>query len=63
MSIFVREDMGETEAARILIGGLLDSGHITDPHEFRFLSERLDLLRESSQAARNESENLELKHE
>jgi hypothetical protein len=63
MSIFVLEDMGETEAARILIGGLLDSGQITDPHEFRFLSERLDLLRESSQAARNESGNLELKHE
>lgn len=63
MSIFVLEDMGETEAARILIGGLLDSGQITDLHEFRFLSERLDLLRESSQAARDESGNLELKHE
>lgn len=63
MSIFVLEDMGETEAARILIGGLLDSGKISDPHEFRFLSERLDLLRESSQAARDESANLEHEHE
>lgn len=54
MSIFVLEDMGETETARILIGGLLDSGQITDPHEFRFLSERLDLLREPRQAARDE---------
>jgi hypothetical protein len=53
MSIFVLEDMGETEAARVLIGGLLDSGQITDAHEFRFLSERLDLLRDSSQAARD----------
>lgn len=47
MSIFVLEDMGETEAARILIGGLLESGRITDPQEFRFLSERLNLLAES----------------
>ncbi len=51
MSIFVLEDMGETEAARVLIGGLLDSGQITDPHEFSFLSERLNLLAESSQNA------------
>ena len=63
MSIFVLEDMGETDAARILIGGLLDSGQITDPHEFRFLSERLNLLREPSQAARDESVILEHEHE
>lgn len=44
MSVFVLEDMGETEAARVLIGGLLESGQISDPHEFRFLSERLHLL-------------------
>lgn len=63
MSIFVLEDMGETEAARILIGGLLESGQITDPHEFRFLSERLNLLREPSQAARDESVIVEHEHE
>lgn len=55
MSIFVLEDMGETEAASILIGGLLDSGQITDPHEFSFLSDRLNLLAESGQNA-NKSE-------
>ncbi len=49
MSIFVLEDMGETEAASILIGGLLDSGQITDPHEFSFLSDRLNLLTEPDQ--------------
>jgi hypothetical protein len=59
MSIFVLEDMGETEAARILIGGLLDSGQITDPHEFRFLSERLDLLKDPHQPARNLAATLE----
>ena len=51
MSIFVLEDMGETEAVRVLIGGLLDSGQITDPHEFSFLSDRLNLLAESGQIA------------
>ena len=44
MEIFVLEDMGELEAARILIGGLLDNGRITDPHEFRFLNGRLKQL-------------------
>jgi len=46
MSIFLLQDMGEKEAARALIGGLLQSGQITDPHEFRFLTERLGLLAE-----------------
>jgi hypothetical protein len=63
MSIFVLEDMGETEAARILIGGLLDSGQITDPHEFRFLSERLDLLMDPRQPARDLAAKLEPQHE
>ena len=41
MHIFVLEDMGELESARVLIGGLLESGEITDPHEQWFLSHRL----------------------
>lgn len=41
MHIFLREDIGEVESARALLGGLLDSGAITDPREFEFLSERL----------------------
>ncbi len=44
--IFVLEDMGERAAARALIGSLLDSGGITDANELRFLSERLDSLRD-----------------
>lgn len=63
MSIFVLEDLGETEAARILIGGLLDSGQIADPHEFRFLSERLDLLTNTDPAAKDLSATAELQHE
>ena len=41
MNIFVLEDMGEIESAKVLLGGLLDSGQITDPHERWFLSKRL----------------------
>ena len=42
MHIFVLEDMGQTEAARILLGGLLASGSVTDPHEIAFLTKRLE---------------------
>jgi hypothetical protein len=41
MEIFILEDMNELEAARILIGGLVASGHVTDPGELRFLDQRL----------------------
>jgi len=44
MRIFVLEDMGEKEAATILLGGLLASGQITDPQEIHFLTERLKTL-------------------
>ena len=41
MEIFLLEDMNELESAKILLGGLLASGEITDPHELRFLDDRL----------------------
>ena len=44
MEIYVLEDMGEVEADKILIGGLLDSGNIKDPNELRFLTDRLHAL-------------------
>jgi hypothetical protein len=44
MEIFILEDMNELEAARIMIGGMLQSGTLTDPAEIRFLKERLDQL-------------------
>lgn len=44
MEIYVLEDMGEVKAAKILIGGLLDSGSISDPNEIRFLTDRLHML-------------------
>jgi len=44
MHIFLLEDMGEYESAKILLGGLLASGTIRDEHEARFLTERLNEL-------------------
>jgi hypothetical protein len=44
MEAFILEDMNELEAARIVLGGLLESGRLQDPGERRFLKERLDEL-------------------
>jgi hypothetical protein len=44
LEVFVLEDMNELDAARKLIGGLLAGGQITDPHEMKFLADRLDRL-------------------
>ena len=44
MEVFILEDMGELEAARIMLGGLLESGQVTDPGEARFLRHRLEEL-------------------
>ena len=45
MEIFVLEDLGEIESARIIIGGLLASGKLADnDNELRFLKNKLALL-------------------
>lgn len=44
LEVFILEDMNEIDAARALVGGLLQSGQISDPNELRFLSERLDRI-------------------
>lgn len=56
MHIFVREDMGETASAKVLLGGLLESGEITDPHERWFLSERLRELESRDDEAGTQDE-------
>jgi hypothetical protein len=44
MEAFILEDMNELEAARLIIGGYLQSGQVKDPGEVRFLDERLKEL-------------------
>ena len=46
MKIIVLEDMGEVEAAKILVGGLIASGEITDPYELNFLQNKIHALEE-----------------
>lgn len=44
MHIFILADLGEHEAAAVLLGGLLDSGEVTDAAETHFLMSRLKAL-------------------
>lgn len=44
MEIFIAEEMNELEQARIMLGGLLESGKLQDPAERRFLKQRLEEL-------------------
>ena len=52
MEIFILEDMNELAAAKIMLGGLLESGTIQDPAELRFLRERLQELEARMAGAR-----------
>lgn len=46
MKIIVLEDMGEVEAAKILVGALIESKEITDPYELNFLTHKIEVLEE-----------------
>ena len=41
LELFVYEDLGDLESAQILLGGLIESGEITDENEIKFLMSRL----------------------
>ena len=57
LHIILLEDMGEVESAKIVIGGLLDSGQIKDPYELRFLIDRLRSLEEKAENSTSPSKN------
>lgn len=59
LEVFVLEGFGELEAARVLLGGLLDAGQITDERERVFLLRRLDELRARQQAVEKRSQSSE----
>ena len=44
LQIFILEDIGELESAKILLGGLLASGEIKDARELHFLAQRLQSM-------------------
>ncbi|MEK7876464.1 MAG: hypothetical protein AAB325_09785 [Pseudomonadota bacterium] len=51
MHIFIFEDIGELESAKILLGGLLASGEIKDERELRFLAERLEDIKNAEKSS------------
>ena len=44
MKIIVLEDMGQIEAAKILVGALISSNEITDVYELNFLTQKIEAL-------------------
>jgi len=51
MRIFLLDDLGEQEAAAVLLGGLLASGEVTEPKEIHFLTERLKELKAAGKSS------------
>ena len=51
MRIFMLEELGETEHATVLLGGLLAGKEITDAREIHFLTERLEKLKDAEKSA------------
>ncbi len=49
LKIITLEDMGELQAAKILVGGLLESGVIRDPYEKKFLIQKIATLKKKLQ--------------
>lgn len=53
MEIFLRADMNEIDTAKLLLGGLLAGGEVTDASEYRFLAGRLAELEGRTVASPN----------
>lgn len=51
MRVFILEDLGEFEAATILLGGLLASGEVTEPKEIHFLTQKLEQLKAAGKSS------------
>ncbi len=51
MQVFILEDLGEQEAATVLLGGLLASGEVIEPAEIRFLTQRLEELKSAGNSS------------
>lgn len=52
MPIFILADMGELQSAKVLLGALLATGTITDPHELHFLMGQYQALEKKLANAR-----------
>lgn len=54
MRIMLLEDMDQVEAAKALVGGLIVSGEVTDPHELDFLKMKLAELEDRMTKSRQD---------
>ncbi|MBN1378697.1 MAG: hypothetical protein JXA04_05635 [Gammaproteobacteria bacterium] len=59
MEVYLLHDMGELEAALLLIKAMIDDGAITDADELRFLNRRIMELEASMQSNQNNSSNIQ----
>jgi len=57
LKIIVLEDMGELEAAKVLVGGLLENGDISDRYELKFLVQKIEVLEQKLMKAQQGVEN------
>lgn len=55
MSVFTLEDMNELDSAKIMLGGLLANGTVTDPNELLFLKRELEGIKKRQTLARQVS--------
>lgn len=51
MRIFMLEDLGEIEAATVLLGGLLASGEVSEQKEIHFLTKKLEELKAAGKSS------------
>ncbi len=54
MEVFILEDLNELEQTRIVLGGLIASGQITDPNELQFLNAKLKALEEAAKPSKSQ---------
>ena len=51
MQVFILDDLGEREAATVLLGGLLAGGEVTEPSEIHFLTQKLEELKSAGNSS------------
>lgn len=53
VKLSVMRSLGELESARVLVGGMLHSGKISEPSEIKFLSDWLEALEKEQEQSKN----------
>lgn len=59
MSVLLLADLGEVESARVLMGGLVTSGRLSDPHEVQFMADRLEAAEREAAGSNGDDQTVE----